>query len=288
MFGASGQVAREVAALAAARGDFSMIALDRAAADFSNPKACAQAVRAHAADAVLIAAAFTGVDAAESARETAFQINAATPGAIAAAAADAGIPLVHLSSDYVFDGRLDRPYREDDTPRPLNVYGASKLAGEEAVMAAHKRAAVLRTSWVFAPHGRNFVGTVIRLARGGKALRIVEDQIGGPTPARDVARVSVALAGALASGTADGGLYQFQGSPAASWADFAAAILAALQASGMAVPPLQRIATRDFPTPAARPLNTLLDCSRIGALLHLTQPDWRPQVGPAVAALEKD
>ena len=264
-FGRSGQVGSYLAAMPG------VIALDRAAADLSDPDACAAAIRTHAPAAVINAAAWTAVDAAEDDPEGAHRANAAAPGAMAQSCARLGVPFVHISTDYVFDGSGEAPWRPDDTPAPLNVYGRSKLAGERAVAAAGGPHAILRTSWVVSPRGKNFLTTMLRLGAERERLSVVADQIGGPTPAADLAAACHAVACALIDRPDLSGLYHYAGAPDTSWAGFARAIMAeAGRPCGIA-----EIATADWPTPAARPLNSRLDCSSLTAAFAIPRPDWR-------------
>lgn len=301
VFGETGQVARELSRLAAARG-IALEALGRDRADLADPAACAAAVTGAEADAVINAAAYTAVDRAESEPELARAVNAAAPGAMARAAAARGLPFLHVSTDYVFDGAPGRPWREDDPTGPLGVYGATKLAGEQAVAAAGGPHAVLRTAWVFSAHGANFVKTMLRLGAERDSLRVVDDQIGGPTPARDIAAALIDIAEAFAAGRGTSGVFHFAGAPSTSWAGFARAIFAASAArggrtspaalggktssaalggktssvaGGGKAPEVIPIPSADYPTPARRPLNSVLDCARIQAAYGIGQPDWR-------------
>ncbi len=266
VFGRTGQVATELRALAPAA-----VFLGRAEADLGDPAACAAAIRARAPEAVINAAAWTAVDAAEEHRAEAFRVNAEAPGAMAEAAAALGIPFVQISTDYVFDGSCSAPWRPGDATGPLGVYGASKLAGEEAIRAASGTHAILRTSWVFSAHGKNFLKTMLALSETRDALTIVDDQTGGPTPARAIAAACLKIAGALAADPGKSGTYHFSGAPDATWADFARAIFAA---TGRAVA-VTGIPTRDYPTPAQRPLNSRLDCNATEAAFGISRPDWR-------------
>lgn len=276
IFGAGGQVGRELAELAQAQG-LAVRAFARAEVDITDAAAVAEAVRG--ADFVANCAAYTAVDKAEAERDRAFAVNATGPGVIAQACATAGAALLHISTDYVFRGDGDRPWREDDPIAPLSVYGETKAAGEAAVRAALPRHVILRTAWVFAAHGNNFVRTMLRLGAERPELRIVADQRGGPTPAADIAAAILAIRGqALAPGFDGWGTFHFAGAPATTWHDFAAAIFAA---KGGAGPVLHAIATADYPTPARRPSNSVLDCGKISRVFGLGQPDWR-QALPAM------
>lgn len=270
VFGETGQAARELARLGPARGH-AVTSLGRDRADLADPEACAAAVAAAQADAVVNAAAYTAVDRAESEPELARKVNAAAPGAMARACAARGLPFLHISTDYVFDGAPGRAWREDDPTGPLGVYGATKLAGEAEVTAADGPHVVLRTAWVFSSHGANFVRTMLRLGAERDRLRVVDDQIGGPTPARAIAVALLDIAEAFAAGRGVAGVFHYAGAPTVSWAGFAREILAR---RGLAAE-VEPIPSRDYPTPARRPLNSALDCGRIAAAYGLAQPDWR-------------
>ena len=265
VFGKSGQVATELALIE------SIQCLSRAEADLTKPDTCAAAIHAHAPRAVINAAAYTAVDKAESEEDLATQINGTAPGAMAAACADLGIPLVHISTDYVFEGGGETPWTPSDPVAPQNAYGRSKLAGEEAVRAAGGTLAILRTSWVVSAHGNNFVKTMLRLGAEREALTIVADQIGGPTPAHAIAEACHHIAETLVSEPDKTGTYHFSGAPDCSWADFAREIFrqAGLNCTVTDIP------TSDYPTPATRPLNSRLDCSLTQSTFALPRPDWR-------------
>lgn len=265
VFGKTGQVARELARLEGVR------CLSRAEADLSDPMACAAAIRAHRPQAVVNAAAWTAVDAAEAHEAEATVINGDAPGAMAAACADLGIPFVSISTDYVFDGSGTAPWRPGDATGPLGAYGRSKLAGECAIAAAGGTWAILRTSWVVSAHGSNFVKTMLRLGAERDGLTIVADQIGGPTPARDIAAACLTMARALIRDPGKGGIYHFAGGPNVSWACFARETFAQ---AGIACA-VTDIPSSDYPTPAVRPLNSRLDCSDIEKVFGINRPDWR-------------
>ncbi|PKP85282.1 MAG: dTDP-4-dehydrorhamnose reductase [Alphaproteobacteria bacterium HGW-Alphaproteobacteria-2] len=237
VFGATGQLARELARLLPAAGF-----LSRAEADLSRPEACAAAIAARAPGAVINAAAYTAVDRAEAEEALATRINAEAPAAMARECARRGIPLVQVSTDYVFDGSGTRPRAPGDTTAPLNAYGRSKLAGEEGVRAAGGAHAILRTAWVFSAHGANFVKTMLRLAEEREHLRIVADQTGGPTPAAALAAACVDIAEQLTRDPGKSGTYHLSGAPEVSWAAFAREIF---RLSG------RRVTVEDIPT--ARP-----------------------------------
>jgi len=285
VFGATGQVARELARSAAARG-IAARALGRAEADLTDPATCARAVLGSDADLIINAAAYTGVDAAEDDRATAQLVNAEAPGAIAEAAARKGVPFLHVSTDYVLDGSdPGRPWREDDPTGPLSAYGASKLDGERAVIAAGPDHAILRTAWVFSAHGRNFVRTMLSVGCGKPEMRVVGDQRGGPTAAADIAAALWTMAQAWEAGLGRPGIYNFAGAPETSWAEFAQAIFA--RAGWSTVPRVTAIATADWPTRAVRPAYSVLDCSAIAAAYGIVQPDWRPALDAVVEELSE-
>ncbi len=281
VFGHSGQVATELRRKAPEAG-VEVIALGRAAADLTDPAACAAAIRAQAPDAVINAAAFTAVDAAEERRAEAHLVNAAAPGAMAQTAAKQGIPLVQISTDYVFDGSGAGPWRPEDPTAPLGVYGRSKEAGEAAVRAAGGVHAILRTSWVFSAHGANFLKTMLRLGAERDRLRVVADQVGGPTPAAAIAAACLAIAKGLAREPGLSGTYHFAGAPDVSWAGFARAILAAAGLPAV----VEEIPTTAWPTPAPRPLNSRLDCTATEAAFGFARPDWRTGMAEILAELE--
>lgn len=266
VFGSTGQVATELKRLVP---DATFLGRDRA--DLTDPAACAAAIRAQAPSAVINAAAWTAVDKAEAEEDMAAVVNGAAPTAMARACAEMGIPLVHISTDYVFDGSGTVPFAPDHSTAPLGAYGRTKLMGEQGVRAAGGPYVILRTSWVFSAHGANFVKTMLRLSESRDALNIVDDQIGGPTPAADIAAACLTIADQLQTNRATAGIYHFSGAPDASWQDFATAIF---EQAGRKVS-VSGIATADYPTPAARPLNSRLDCSETETVFGITRPDWR-------------
>jgi dTDP-4-dehydrorhamnose reductase len=248
-------------------------------ADFDQPDALAPLIARIAPDIVVNAAAYTAVDRAEDDREAAYRINAEAPGVLAAACARRGALLVHYSTDYVFDGRGTRPYREDDSAAPLGVYGASKLAGEQAVRAAGGRHMILRTAWVYGLHGHNFLRTILRLAGERDTLRVVDDQVGSPTPAWLIADVTAQL---LRRPPAAAGTWHVTATGQTSWHGFASAIVERAHGSGLLAhrPRIVPIGSGDHPTPARRPACSCLDTTRLQADFGMALPDWR-------AALER-
>ena len=265
VFGQTGQLGRALSK------DPRVHALDRSTADLTNPEACVAALTTHRTKAVIIAAAYTQVDSAETDEDQATIINGHTPGALAKATAALDIPIVSISTDYVFSGEGTRPWCPADPIAPLNAYGRSKAQGEAAIAAAGGRWAILRTSWVISGTGRNFVTTMLRLGKDRPELTVVADQIGGPTPAGALATACLRVAETLMDAPETSGLYHFAGSPDASWADLARATMAAGNRSCSIVD----IPTTDYPTPATRPLNSRLDCSDIENVFGIARPDWR-------------
>ncbi len=234
---------------------------------------------------VINAAAYTGVERAEEETDLAMRVNGAGAGHVAAACAARGCPLIHLSTDYVFDGGQQRPYRERDTPAPLNVYGRSKLAGERAVRDNLEQHLILRVSWVFSATGSNFVKTMLALADGDE-VRVVNDQQGTPCAAASIARAIWRIAGRLAA-TPRFGTYHLASAPATTWYEFAQAVYAALRRTdpGARVPKVVPIATAERRTRAHRPLNSVLDGARLRAEYGVSPPDWRPELRTVVRRL---
>lgn len=265
VFGKTGQVATELQRVSG------VMALGREEVDLSDPAACAAAVREHAPKAVINAAAYTTVDKAEDEEHLATVINGDAPTAMAKACAELGIPLVHISTDYVFNGRGNTPYRPEDATEPQNAYGRSKLAGETGIRESGAVHAILRTSWVVSAHGANFVKTMLRLSDMQDALNVVADQIGGPTPARDIAKACLQIAYQLIQDTTKSGTYHFSGSPDVSWAEFATEIFA--QADQLVT--ISPIPTADYPTPAKRPLNSRMECHSTMQVFGIQRPNWQ-------------
>lgn len=268
VFGQTGQVAQELARRVP--DGVRAVFLSRDRADLSDPGACAAAIAAADADAVINAAAWTAVDKAEAEEAAATVVNGNAPAAMARASAARGLPFVHISSDYVFDGAGDQPFGEDHPTGPLGAYGRSKLAGEVGVRAAAGRHVILRTSWVFSAHGTNFLKTMLRLGRERDSLNVVADQVGGPTPAAAIADAVFVVATALVNGAA-GGTYHFSGAPDVSWAGFAREIM---QRAGLGCV-VRDIPTAAYPTPAKRPLNSRLNCDSFVRDFGVARPDWR-------------
>ena len=271
--GRHGQVSRELQLALGEQAE--LLVLGQAELDLGDGAAIRSAVRRSRPDLLINAAAHTAVDQAESEPESAFAINATAPGVLAEEALALGIPLIHYSTDYVFDGSKSAPYDEDDRPNPLGVYGRSKLAGEEAIRAVGGQHLILRTSWVYSLHGRNFLLTMQRLLQEREELRVVADQIGAPTWAGSIARATAALIQHWRNGQAGPwGTYHLTGQGETSWFGFAEAIAAQLRQQGKPCARLEPIASSDYPTPARRPLNSRLDCTRLQQAWDIRLPDW--------------
>lgn len=284
-FGSSGQLATELLRQAGAH-DVAIAALSRADCDLSEPAAAARQVVEARPDLVVIAAAYTAVDLAETERDLAQAVNADAPGAIAAACSAVGAALVNVSTDYVFDGAGGAPYAEDAATRPLNVYGATKLAGEQAVVAACARALNIRTSWVVSAHGKNFVKTMLRVAAAGNPLKVVDDQSGRPTAAADLAGFILDQAPRLVAAAAGDpvfGVVHFANAGEVTWRGFAQAILA--EALGNAAPEVAATTTAEFGAPAPRPLRATMDTGKLERVFGVTPRPWRTALSEIVAEL---
>ncbi|MES2968819.1 MAG: dTDP-4-dehydrorhamnose reductase [Pseudomonadota bacterium] len=268
VFGRTGQVARELARRVP-KG-VTLVQAGRDRADLSRPEDCAALIRAIAPDAVINAAAWTAVDKAETEEPAATVVNGDAPTAMAQECAAMAVPFLHISTDYVFDGTGDAPFAPDHPTAPINAYGRSKLVGEGGVRSSGARHVILRTSWVVSAHGANFVKTMLRLGADRDNLKVVADQIGGPTPAAAIADTLYTCAAGLGAG-AKGGTYHFSGAPDTSWADFARAIM---QEAGLSCA-VQDIPTSAYPTPARRPANSRLDCASLMTDFGVARPDWR-------------
>lgn len=272
--GRNGQVAQALQGELAGLGELHL--LGREQLDLAQPEALREPLRALAPDLIVNAAAHTAVDQAESEPELAFAINAEGPRVLAEEAARLGVPLIHYSTDYVFDGDKPAPYTEDDAPNPLGVYGRSKLAGEQAIAAVAGQHLILRTSWVYSLHGRNFLLTMQRLLQEKPELRVVSDQIGAPTWASTIAASTRALIERWQAGQAGAwGTYHLTAQGETSWFGFAQAIGEQLKARGLPCAELLPIPSSDYPTPARRPFNSRLDCSRLAREWQVSQPHWQ-------------
>jgi dTDP-4-dehydrorhamnose reductase len=282
--GAGGQVGRALCARHVP-GEREIVGLARRALDITDLVQVRAAIAARPYRAVINAAAYTAVDKAEGDAAAAYAINRDGPHNLAVATAEHGIPLLHVSTDYVFDGTAADAYREEDATGPTGIYGLSKLAGEAAVRAANPRHVILRTSWVYAPSAGNFVATMLRLAAERPELRVVDDQRGGPTEAAAIADALLAIVERLDRGQ-PWGTYHFSGAPATTWHGFAREIIAAGAPRLPAVPKVTAIRTADYPTPARRPANSVLDCRKIEAQFGIRQPDWTTGLGAVVEAIQ--
>jgi dTDP-4-dehydrorhamnose reductase len=279
--GANGQVGWELIRSLMPLGE--VVGLDRSQCDLSRPERLPALVRSVKPDLIVNAAAYTAVDKAEDEEQLATTVNGTAVGVLAEEARVAGALLVHYSTDYVFDGTKETPYQEEDPPRPINAYGRSKLAGEVAIRQAASAYIILRTSWVYAARGHNFVRTVLRLARERDELRMIADQVGAPTWARNIADATAhAIRQAVVeqAGTFfTSGLFHLTASGAASWHGFAAAILEAAKDNALLpaqqLPRLHPISTEDYPLPAARPRNSSLAGDRLSKRFGIVLPDWK-------------
>lgn len=265
VFGKTGQVATELQRQA------DVIALGRDEADLSDPAACVAAIEASAPEVVINAAAYTAVDQAEDEEALATVINGDAPTAMAQACAERGIPFIHISTDYVFEGSGSAAWTPEDATGPLGAYGRSKLLGEDGVRAAGGDHVILRTSWVFSAHGNNFVKTMLRLAETRDALTVVGDQIGGPTAAADIAATCLKIAAQMTAGQGKSGTYHYSGAPDVSWADFAREIFA----QGELDVAVEDIPSSAYPTKAVRPANSRMDCATLETIFGIKRPDWR-------------
>lgn len=279
--GGTGQVGRALRALAPPGLD--LVVPGRDTLDLSDPESIGEQIAARPWAAVVNAGAYTAVDRAESDVVAAWQVNAMGPAALAAATAQAGIPLLHVSTDYVFDGAKDGAYDEDDRVAPLGVYGASKEAGEQAVRTANPRHLILRTAWVVSPYGANFVKTMLRLGAERDELRVVADQIGCPTSAADIAATLVALLRPAIDGAR--GTYHFVNAGEASWHELAGAIFDRAAAAGRKRPMVRPIATADYPTPARRPANSRLATAKLTRDFAIAPRPWRVAIDEVTDAL---
>lgn len=285
LVGRDGQVGTELRRTAPAGFEIRAPGLDEL--DLTRPEEVRALIRGYRPELILSAAAFTAVDRAEAEPALARALNAGAPALLAVEAARLGAGIIHYSTDYVYDGSKRGPWQEGDAPAPLGVYGASKLAGDEAVLGAGARAVVLRTSWVYAAHGHNFVRTMLRLGREQERLRVVADQIGNPTWARELARASWIVAG---RGLEPGGLFHAAGAGAVSWHGFAERIFALARerrlGADLRVRAVDPIASADWPTPARRPANSTLDCARLAREHGARLPAWEDSLAACLDELD--
>jgi dTDP-4-dehydrorhamnose reductase len=284
--GANGQVGWELSK-SGARKDFDILALDRTTLDITDQSAVSKTVSGSMVSLVVNAAAYTAVDQAESEPEVAFSVNRDGPAYLASACAEAGIPLIHISTDFVFDGKKEGPYLESDQISPLNVYGKSKAAGETAVSERLREHIILRTSWVYGVQGRNFVKTMLLLGRERDVVQVVEDQYGGPTYAADLGDAIMHIASRMREKRdISWGTYHYCGKGVTSWHGLAQEIFSlANHYTSLKVKRVQAIRTADYPTPAKRPLNSALDCSLVEKTFNIHPKPWRESLAHMIKML---
>jgi len=284
--GMNGQVGWELQRTLPTLGE--VIALDRRGLDLADPDSIRRIVRDHKPNLIVNAAAYTAVDKAEEESDLAMAINGRAPGILAEEAKRLGAALVHYSTDYIFDGNKTTPYTEDDTPKPLNVYGKTKLAGEQAIHAVGAPYLIFRTSWVYGARGKNFLLTILRLARERDELKIVDDQIGSPTWCRLIAQMTAhVLTHVCCHGMAlrdFSGIYHFTATGKTSWFEFASLILEwAKMKPDYKIKSLRRITTGEYPTAAARPLYSAMSNNKIAEKFSLNIPTWQHMLGLCMA-----
>lgn len=284
--GRDGQVVRSLRERGSLRSEFEIVAAGRPELDLARPDTIASVMAGLRPDLVVSAAAYTAVDRAEQEEDVATLVNAAAPGEVAKAAATLGVPIVHLSTDYVFDGTKPAPYVESDAAAPLGAYGRSKLLGEAAVARETANHAILRTAWLYGPFGHNFLKTMLRLAQDRDGVGVVGDQCGNPTSTLDLADAILAIAQNLMDDDdpAMRGVFHVTAGGNASWADFAEEIFRCSRLSGGPFAMVERITTAQYPTPAARPANSRLDCTKVLERHGVRLPHWRASVPSAVEA----
>jgi dTDP-4-dehydrorhamnose reductase len=282
--GASGQLARALVERSRRLAGVTVTALGRPQLDLLDTASITRALDSTRPDVVINAAAYTAVDKAESDAVAAFALNRDGAGALAAAAQAAACPIIHISTDYVFDGKKRGAYIEQDATNPMGVYGRSKLKGEAAVAAANARHVILRTAWVYGAHGHNFLKTMLRLARERPELRVVADQRGNPTYAPHLADAILAIAAKIGSGKL-WGIYHATATGETTWHGFASAIIAAAKPLGVPQVPVRPITTADYPTPARRPANSCLDCGKLERAFGLRLPSWQQGLAECLGEL---
>jgi dTDP-4-dehydrorhamnose reductase len=283
--GSRGQLASSL--IERAHGDVEIAPLRRPAFALEDRRAVLDGIEMVQPDVIINAAAYTAVDKAEAEEDLALRVNGEGAGHVAEAAARIGVPLLHLSTDYVFDGALDRPYREDDQTGPISVYGRSKLIGEKRVTERCPDSVILRTAWVYSPFGANFVRTMLRLNEMRDEVGVVADQRGNPTSALDIADALLAVAMRMRADASPllRGVFHMTGSGEATWADFAEAVFENAHARGRRLTRVKRITTANYPTPARRPANCRLDNGKLRRVYGLALPEWRASLAVCCARL---
>ncbi len=286
VIGHDGQLARSLRAV----GGKDLVALGRPDVDLTQEASLKAALQQLSPALVVNAAAYTAVDAAENNAQNAYALNADGPGVLATLCARQDLPLIHISTDYVFDGRASSPYDENDETAPLGVYGQTKRAGEMAVQQAHDRAIIIRTAWVFSPWGQNFVKTMLRLAAGRDTINVVDDQFGNPTYAPHLAQAILLIAGYITQNPnfEDWGIYHLAGTGQTHWAGLAETAFAASRALGGPVADVVPIPASQYPTPAPRPANSRMNCNRAKQVFGVALPDWQMGVHECVGALMRN
>jgi dTDP-4-dehydrorhamnose reductase len=275
VFGKSGQLGHELSV------SEKVFAIDRRTANLFYPRSCRDIILESRPSAVINAAAYTAVDLAEGDAETAMTVNGESPGEMARACAELGVPFVHVSTDYVFDGLKSSPWLPNDPTVPATVYGRTKVAGEHAIRNSGAVYAILRTSWVFSHLSGNFVTTMLKIAQSNTNVSVVSDQIGGPTPAIDLANACIEVAEQLIRYPDKQGVFHFSGAPDVSWFEFANAIFEEASLPMKVIP----ISSDDYPTRAVRPLNSCMDCSLTHEFFNLPRPDWRVRLKSCISQL---
>lgn len=275
VFGKTGQVAMELQRFEG------VVSLSRNEADLKDPKSCAEIIRSYSPDIVINAAAYTDVDSAESNEIIATNINANAPIAMSKACANLSIPFIHISTDYVFDGTGVNPWKVLDQESPKNAYGRSKFKAEQGICNSGAIYAILRTSWVISSFGSNFVKTMLRISKNKDKISIVSDQVGGPTPASDIAYACIKIANNLKIDPAKAGIYHLSGTPDVSWYEFACEIFRQADINILVLPVL----TADYPTPASRPLNSRLECTDIKTKFGILRPKWKENLKQIIKEL---
>ena len=280
--GSKGQLAQSLQSSLASEGK--VLALGRQAMNLADPEQIRQQISLLRPDLIVNAAAYTAVDRAEEEAELAFAVNAVAPRVLAEEAARLGVPVIHYSTDYVFDGTKSQPYVEEDVPHPLSVYGASKLAGERAIQAVGGEHLILRTSWVYSQHGHNFLLTMQRLLQQKDSLAVVADEIGAPTWAGTIAEATAQLIRARHKGQEFSGLYNLTATGETSWFGFASAIAEHLRRQGRLRAAIKPIASKQYPTAAERPLNSRLNCARLQQDWNIQLPEWKAALQQCLSA----